>query len=158
MLYEIGIGYDSDTVKDAQVFIPKVPISINRRKFWYGGRSIPHWNETTDPWVKVPVLQKGTTKIYVDDSANKDLSNIDATMIFGDDFNKTSLDTNKWTKETSDNGSLTIVNNPNYTLNGTNVLKKYAGLAELDRDFTNTISSYVAEINLVITLEKYLFL
>ncbi|WP_036226488.1 hypothetical protein [Mesoaciditoga lauensis] len=98
MLYEIGIKYTGDKEHDAQIKIPNIPISVDRRKFWFGGRSTPHWNEeASTPWAKVPVLQKGTTKIYVDDSANKDLSNIDETMIFGDDFrNETALDTNKW--------------------------------------------------------------
>jgi len=49
-------------------------------------------------WVKLPILQNSITKIYVDDSGNKDLSDIDSTMIFGDDFrNETALDTSKWT-------------------------------------------------------------
>lgn len=87
MLYEIGIRYTGDKEHDAQIKIPNIPIAVDRRKFWFGGRSISHWNEEiTTPWVKVPVLQKGTTKIYVDDSANRNLSNIDETMIFGDDF------------------------------------------------------------------------
>jgi len=85
MLYEIGLFYP-DKETDVQVKIPNIPIPVNRRRFFFGGKTIPHWNEdTTNTWVKVPILN-GTTKIYLDDSATKDLSNGDDVFPFFDDF------------------------------------------------------------------------
>ena len=103
MTYEIGIQYTDTQVTDQQVKIDlsNVNINVNKLQFYYQNNKIPHWVEDYTNkivWVKLPVLQNGITKIYVDDFTNKDLSNIDKTMIFGDDFrNETALDTNKWT-------------------------------------------------------------
>jgi len=62
-------------------------------------------------------------KIYIDDSAIKDLSNIDETMIFGDDFSGDGLDTNKWNivngaSATIANGNLVL---PNFSNGGAGV-------------------------------------
>ena len=96
MIYEIGIYYDG-LEHDAQVklSLPNLHFPQRSYRFWQGGNPISHWIE--DPtnniaWTKTITLGR-TTKIYVDDSANKDLSNIDTTMVFGDDFK--TLD--KWT-------------------------------------------------------------
>lgn len=98
MIYEIGIKYDGNTTNDAQVKLSNIPVPQNKLKFWFEEQAIPHWNEdNANTWIKIPILYNGLNKIYVDDSANRDLSNIDTTMIFGDDFNGTSLDTTKWT-------------------------------------------------------------
>ncbi|MCX7779086.1 MAG: DUF2341 domain-containing protein [Patescibacteria group bacterium] len=86
------------------------------------GASLNYWLESgcntsqTKIWVKIPYLPatptSNTTKIYLyyGNANASSASNGDATFIFFDDFNGTSLDTSKWTEQKGGTTSLSVNN------------------------------------------------
>ena len=84
-----------------------------------GSTPIPYWTESgrntssTEIWVKVPSLPASSTKtilMYYGNPSASAASNGTATFEFFDDFEGTSLDTSKWTKQNSAGGSSSIAN------------------------------------------------
>jgi len=75
---------------------------------------IEEWDTTNNNakiWIKVPSIPaSGTKTIYmsIDPSRTEDASNGDATFIFFDDFEGTSLDTSKWNTNIGSGGSITV--------------------------------------------------
>ena len=72
-------------------------------------------------WVKIPSLAASSSKtiyVYFGNPSATSASNMDNTFIFGDDFDGSSIDTNKWTIEAETTDYTATVSNGVLTLNG----------------------------------------
>lgn len=113
-MYEIGLS-SSEVLTDYQVklqlpyFDYPFELDFSNLRFWWEGIIIPHWVEDPDNgivWVKVPIID-GNTKIYLEAGPNVGRGDGDATFDFFDDFEGTSLDTNKWSVDSGITYSVT---------------------------------------------------
>ena len=68
------------------------------------GEFLPHWNESLDfdTWIKMSMEVAGKQVLMLRGNSNvNSASNITNTMLFGDDFQGTSIDLTKWDGETA---------------------------------------------------------
>jgi len=113
MLYELLLHSDV-ALTDFQVklTLPELDsdfaTDLSNLRFWQGSQALAHWVEDIDNrivWVKVPTINEGYTKIYLENGSNVGRGDANAVFLFFDDFEGTELDTSRW-----------YIENTNYTV------------------------------------------